>query len=822
MNLVIVESPSKAKTLKSYLSNNFEVVASIGHFRDLPKSGMGIDEEGKDFEVKNWVIDSDKIKPVIKLIKKSDTIYLATDPDREGELIAWHIYEFCKEKKITSKKNFKRIEFNQVSKDTVLKSIENPRELDYNLVNAALARRFLDRFFGYKISPITQRRTIFGKSAGRVQSPALRILSEREKEIELFKPEEFWDITVNLKNKNNQVFEFKINIIDNQKIYKHSIKNKEQAEGIKNKIINSNFIVDKIEKKLKKRNPYAPFSTSTLQQDASNKLNFSPSMTNSIAQQLFDGTASEGGLITYIRTDSVTLPMNIIKNCRKIIETEYGENYLSETINLYKSKTKNAQEAHEPIRPIDLSKKPESVLHILNENQYKLYKLIWERTIASQMKQQVFEETSVFVKSNEAELRISGNVKIFDGFRKVYKTVEQNNDEKTLPKFLEKELLTVSDISTEQNFTKPPKRYSEAGLIKQLENLGIGRPSTYASIILKLKEKNYVDIKNKTLTPNSKGRILSKFLENFFTDFVDYEFTAKFQEQLDKISTNSIDWKSVLNDFLLRLNKTVSSVEKKSMTDVINEVNENSSEFFINRECPKCKKGELTIKFSITGPFIGCNKYEKGKTGCNYTSSIGDKDDDADFLDGEKIIGNHPETNKIIRLKKGKYGPYVELDTDDEKPKRASIPKGTSLNDVDLEYSISLLKLPRTVGKYPENGEIITASIGPYGPYLKYNNNFISLKDDNVLEINNNRAIDLIKEWEKKNKVYEIGENLKTEEKIFIKKGRYGRFFEVSNKNGKKKRVAFPKDLDPENISLDDAIAIIKEKENTNKNTKKK
>ena len=821
MNLVIVESPSKAKTLKSYLSDNYEVVASVGHFRDLPKSGIGIEEESNNFEVKNWVIDTNKIKPVIKLIKSSDTIFLATDPDREGELIAWHIYEYCREKKIIDKKIFKRVEFNQVSKNTVLESLKNPRELDYNLVNAALARRYLDRFFGYKISPITQRRTKFGKSAGRVQSPALRILSDREKEIELFKPIEYWDMTVNLNKNDSQTIGFKIINFQEKKLFKHSIKTEQESEEIKKKIQDNQFTVTRIETKLKKRNPYAPFSTSTLQQDASNKLNFSPSMTNSIAQQLFDGTISEGGLITYIRTDSVTLPSNVITNVRKIIKDEFGIEYLSKDINFFRSKTKNAQEAHEPIRPTNLLKKPETLKSVLNENQYKLYKLIWERTIASQMKQQILEETSVFVKSDVAELRVSGHVKVFDGFRKVYKTTEKNNDEVILPKFSDEEVLNVSNIVSKQNFTKPPNRYSEAGLIKQLENLGIGRPSTYASIILKLKEKNYVDIKNKTLTPNSKGRILSKFLERFFSNFVDYKFTAKFQEQLDKISTNSIDWKAVLNDFLIKLNKNVSQVEQKSISDVIDEVNEISSEFFKNSECPKCKTGKLSIKFASSGPFIGCDKYSKTENSCNYTSSIGGKDQNQNFIEGEKIIGHHPDTKRLIKLKKGRYGLYIELENDEKKPKRSSIPKGVAIDEIDLEYSVSLLKLPRNIGTYPDNGKVISASIGPYGPYLKCGNNFISLKEDNVLNINNNRAIDLIKEWEKKNKVYEIGTDSKTEQTISIKKGKYGRFFEVHSKTGKKIRVAFPKDLDPEKISLEQAMTIIDEKENNKKKSKK-
>ena len=818
MKLLIVESPSKAKTLKNYLSSDYEVIASVGHFRDLPKSGIGI-EENSSFKVSNWEVDNEKINPVLKLIRKSSDIFLATDPDREGELISWHILELCKEKNLLKSKNFSRVEFNQVNKKTVLDAINNPREINTNLVNAALARRFLDRFFGYKISPITQRRTIFGKSAGRVQSPALRILTEREQEIDIFKPDEYWDIIVQLKNKNKDIIDFKVFENQNTKVQKFSIKTKSQSEEISNRINNSRFTVDSIEKKKKKRKPNAPFSTSTLQQEASNKLNFSPALTNTIAQQLFDGSSKTGGLITYIRTDSVSLPDSIIEKCRNLISKNYGDKYLPQEINFYKTKAKNAQEAHEPIRPTNLEQTPEKVKDLLNDNQSKLYELIWKRTIASQMQSSISEETVVFIKTNEMVLRTSGTVEVFDGFKLIYKD-NKDNEANILPRLELKETLELEKIIQNQCFTKPPNRFSEAGLIKKLEELGIGRPSTYASIILKLKQKNYVEIKNKTLIPNSKGKILSKFLQNFFTDFVEYEFTAKLEEQLDLITVNSVEWKNVLNEFLINLNETVKKVEKSSITDVINIINTHSKEFLNKEKCPKCGIGDLTIKFAFTGPFIGCSNYSKTENGCKYTSSMDDSDLDDKLIDGEKFLGNHPEFNMPVKIKKGKYGLYIELEKEDGKPKRSGIPKNTVIEDIDLEKAVDLLKLPREIGIYPENGKAITASIGPYGPYLKYNNKFISLKDYDVLEINNNKAIDIIKNWEIENKDYDLGTDPKTSKTIILKKGRYGRFLELTNKLGKTERISVNKSLKPQDINLQKAIEIINGK--TKKSQKKK
>ena len=809
MKLVIVESPSKAKTLKNYLASDYEVIATKGHFRDLPSKGMGIDETNDNFSVKEWSLDHEKADPVLKQVKKCDTIFLATDPDREGELIAWHLYELCKEKKLLKDKDFHRIEFNQVNKETLIEALNNPRQINNSLVNAALARRFLDRFFGYKISPITIRRTKFGKNAGRVQSPALKILSDREKEIDLFEPQEYWEIFFLLQNSDHTEIEFQLSMFNEKKIRKMDISNEKQALALVKKIRDEKFFVSKIESKSKKRNPYAPFSTSTLQQDASSKLNFSPTLTDTVAQQLFEGTSSTGGLITYIRTDSISLPNSVIYNCRELISGKFGKEYLPENPFFYKTKSKNAQEAHEPIRPTNLKTLPIDVKSRLNDNQYKLYKLIWERTISSQMKPQLSEETTINVSAGKAVLKTSGSIITFDGFRKVYGDYNANkDDQKILPGFKNNQILKKLKDIPKQNFTKHPYRYSEAGLIKKLEELGIGRPSTYASIISKLKKENYVDVKNKSLVPNSKGRILSKFLEKFFEHFVEFEFTAQLEEQLDKVTTNNADWKSILKSFVEELNNTVSGVIEISMSEVINAINEVSEEYKTNSKCPKCNNGKIIIKFSRNGPFFGCTKHSKDTSGCNYTSPL-DVDGEDNQLVSDKVVGQHPKYESEIKIKIGRYGPYLEVDMDSEKPKRVAIPKNKPINKIDLEYAIAMLELPRTIGIYPDSGKTIIASIGPYGPYLKHDNKFISLKEDSVLEVNNNRAIDLIKEWEKNNKTYEIGIEPKSNKMIVLKKGRYGRFLEVQVNEKKSNRFTLPKDINPEELTIEKAIEII-------------
>tara|TARA_X000000950_G_scaffold258375_1_gene325754 strand:+ start:54495 stop:56978 length:2484 start_codon:yes stop_codon:yes gene_type:complete len=825
MKLIVVESPSKAKTLKAYLDSEYEVIASIGHFRDLPKSGIGI-EETEDFNVKKWEIDNEKINPIIKLVKNAEEIFLAPDPDREGELIAWHLLEICKEKNLLNGKKISRIEFNQVNKDTVLKAIENPRDININLVNAAIARRFLDRFFGYRISPITQRRTIFGKSAGRVQSPALRILANREMEIDQFTPKEYWEIETILRNKEGKSQKFKLFMRGEEKIKKLSISSIKSADILLKELKEKTFIINKIEKKQKKRSPYPPYSASTLLQDASSKLGFSSSLTTSLAQQLFDGSAykdGEQGLITYPRSDFIVLNKEKIHLSRKIIFERYGDKYLPKSENIFKNKAKFAQESHEPINPVNLELYPNLIKGKVNQNQFKLYELIWNRTIASQMLPSINQETTIFVSADEFKFKASGTILVFDGFKKVYNFSDSDEESKNkIPIFTEKYSTKPEKIEKNQFFTSPPKRYSEAGLIKKLEELGIGRPSTYASIIKKLKEKDYVQVRNKSMVPNAKGKILSKFLESYFNNFVEYEFTASLEKQLDQITKAEIEWKVILKNFLEILNETVSDVEKMSITNVIDHINEKSSELLKEKKCPKCKNGRQVIKFAFSGPFIGCSNYSKDSNGCKFSQSL-DEEDTTNFIDGEKILGTHPVTKKPIKIKKGRYGLYLEIEESESKIKRTAVPKNVDFKQIDVSKALDLLKLPREIGFHPDSKKKITAAIGPFGPYIKHDKKptptYVNLKDDDVLYIGLNRAIELISEKERLLKGIELGTLPNSNKTITIKKGKFGYYLEIGTEDNEIQKLSLPRNLKIEDISLKDALLIIDEK---TKKTKKK
>ncbi len=811
MKLLIVESPAKAKTIKNYLNDDFEVIASIGHFRDLPEKGIGIDEKN-DFFVENWEIDKKKVSNIINSVKKSDEIFLALDPDREGELIAWHLVEICKEKKLYNGKEFKRIEFSAIRKEDILKAIENPRNINQDLVNAAITRRFLDRFFGYKISPITKRRTIFGSSAGRVQSPTLRILCEKEKEIDMFKPQEYWDVVIELIDENQNKINCSLLMDGEIKFDKFSLNNKEKAEKLKKEIENQSFSISSVNKREKKRNPYSPYSNSLLLQDASSKLGFSPKQTNSIAQELKDGIGSLGALITYHRTDSNKMKNSEIEKLRHMISKEYGSEFLSESKIIYKEKSKFVQQGHEAVTPTELSKRPNQLKSLLNDNQFKLYDLIWKRTIASQMNHSINLETTYYIKSNKFLLKAVGSIEKFKGFKKVYDFFDKKEDSQKLPELDKNKKLLKNIIEIKQNFTKPPNRYSEAGLIKKLEELGIGRPSTYVSIFTKLEGRNYVEIKNKSLVPTSKGKILSKFLNGFFDEFVDFKFTASLEEQLDLITESKLAWKDTLNDFLKTLNKTVKDVEETSISKVIDKINEFSPEILKEKKCPKCTNGELTIKFSYSGPFIGCTQYKKNNEGCSYSHAIGADEDNKELSGNGKEIGTNPETGKMVLLKVGKYGRYLESENKENKLKRISVPKKIQNEDIDLNKAIKLLALPRLIGIHPETKKDIHASIGPYGPYIKHDNKFVSLKEDDVTEVGINRAIELIEKNINQRKETKIGMHPESKKEIIRKKGIKNRPDYLTHN---KKNYSIPKEFDEKEITLEDAMRIINEKKTT-------
>jgi DNA topoisomerase-1 len=808
MKLLIVESPAKAKTIKGYLDSSYDVIASIGHFRDLPRSGIGI-EEDDNFLVKKWEVDKKKIDPIINCIKKSDEIFLALDPDREGEMIAWHIVEICKEKKLIDNKSFKRVEFSAVRKNDILNAIEKPREINQNLVNAAITRRFLDRFFGYKISPITKRRTRFASSAGRVQSPTLRILCEKEKEIDLFIPKEYWEIFIELADMQGNTIKCNLLSEGAKRFGKLSIENESSAKRLKDSLLDQDFSLENVSKREKKRNPYSPFSNSLLLQDASSKLGFSPKYTNSLAQQLKDGIGELGALITYHRSDSNKMKQNEIHDLRNMIKRDLGDNYVSPNEIIYKERSKFVQQGHEAVTPTQLNKKPFDVKNHLNQDQHKLYELIWKRTIASQMTQSKSLETTYYFKSNGFVLKSSGSIQVFDGFKKIYNYFEKTEDIQELPNLQSGDKLKIKNVEIKQNFTKPPNRFSEAGLIKKLEEIGIGRPSTYDTIFTKLQERSYIVIKNKSLIPTSSGKILSKFLDGFFLQFVDYKFTADLEGQLDLITESKLDWKETLQKFLQILNTKVSEIEGRSITEVINKVNELSPEIIKEKKCPKCKEGELSIKFSPSGPFIGCTNFNKESTGCKYSSAIGDDADNSELSGDGKKIGKDPESGKEIFLKIGKYGRYLEMDSEENKPKRVSIPKGMNNEEINLDKSLKLIQLPRVVGIFPETKEEIIASIGPYGPYLKHNKKFVSLKEDDVTEIGINRAIELIQKNIDEKKEIVIGLHPETKKDIIQKKGIKGRPDYLSCN---KKNYSIPKDFSDKKITLEIALGIMAKK----------
>ena len=808
MKLLVVESPAKAKTIKNYLDDTFQVVASIGHFRDLPKSGIGIDEKN-DYFVKDWEIDKKKIDPIIKSIKKSDEIYLALDPDREGELIAWHLVEICREKKLIDGKQFKRIEFPAVRKEDILSAINNPREINQDLVNAAITRRFLDRFFGYKISPITKRRTIFGSSAGRVQSPALKILCEKEKEIDIFVSKEFWDVNIELTDDKTKKIECTIVSQGQKKFDKFLINNEKKAKDLQETLKKESFVLNSLNKREKRRNPYSPFSNSLLLQDASSKLGFSPKLTNSIAQELKDGVGSLGALITYHRSDSNKMKKSEIEKLRKIINSDLGSNFLSHKPIDYKERSKFVQQGHEAVTPTQLEIKPSDIKNELSENQFKLYDLIWKRTLASQMSQSINLETTYYIKSENFLLKASGSIEKFSGFKKIYNFSDKDNEVQTLPELQKDAKLNQFKIDIKQNFTKPPNRYSEAGLVKKLEELGIGRPSTYISIFTKLEERNYIIIKNKSLIPTSKGKILSKFFDSFFNQFVDYQFTANLEEQLDLVTESKLSWKEILNSFLEILNKTVNNVENTSISEVIEKISSLSPEILKDKKCPKCTDGSLIIKFAFTGPFIGCTNYNKDGSGCGYSHAIGSDEDNKELSGDGKEIGVNPETKNKVFLKVGRYGRYLETENSENKKKRTSIPKNLKNEDIDLDKALKFLSLPRIIGIHPESKKDIIASVGPYGPYLKHDNKFISLKEDDVTIVGINRAVELIEESASKKREILVGEHPETKMKILRKKGIKGRSDYLSYN---KKNYSIPPELNEKKLTVSDATKIIDEK----------
>ena len=832
MNLLIVESPAKAKTINKYLGSEYIVLASFGHVRDLPSKNGSVDTENNFKMI--WEIDltsKKHIKEISDAAKNSNKIILATDPDREGEAIAWHVKHILEDQNLIKDKKVERVVFNEITKKAVLNGINNPREINAELVNAYLARRALDYLVGFNISPILWTKLPGSKSAGRVQSVALKIIVEREHEIELFKPEEFWTIEAIFKNKENKDIKTKLNIFNSKKVEKFSFKNEQITKSVIDEINKQTFSVTNIESRPFKRNPYAPFRTSTMQQDASRKLGFGASRTMQIAQRLYQGIDIDGetvGLITYMRTDGTDISTDAILDCRNYIKEKIGNNYLPSEARSYSGKkAKNAQEAHEAVRPTDINRTPDMLRSKLDKDQIKLYELIWNRTVASQMESAEFERTAIDFSDNKQNIvfRANGSIQKFDGFLKLYQDIKDDEDKEDkdneelesdniIPAVSKGEVLELNNVNPEQHFTVPPPRYSEASLVKKLEELGIGRPSTYASIISVLSTRNYVELLNKKFIPTDRGKLITAFLNQLFTKYVDYNFTAGLEESLDDITSGKVDWIDVLAKFWEQFNQNINRVKDLRTREILDMMNVSLGEIIFDKdEAGKIKRscscgGELSLKIGRFGAFIGCSKYPE----CKFTRPLSRlKAAEQDYLAEPKEIGK-TEDDKNIVLKKGRFGPYLQIGNEDKEMKNVSIPKGISVDDIDLIKARFLASLPKVLGQYPENNLDITLNNGRYGPYVKCDKKSATLEaPEDIFTIGINKAVTLIAEAKpgrrSSNEIKTIGEHPEDKKPIKIMKGSYGPYVKYKTIN-----ATIPDDKDPESITIEEALDLIQKR----------
>ena len=850
MNLVIVESPAKAKTINKYLGSDYTVLASYGHIRDLPSKNGSVDPENKFKMI--WEIDSFSkkyLKEITDSAKDSDKIILATDPDREGEAIAWHVREFLEEKKLLKDKKVERVVFNEITKKAVTNGIENPREIEPHLVDAYMARRALDYLVGFNISPILWTKLPGSKSAGRVQSVALRLLTEREHEIEIFKPDEFWTLNVIFEDKNNSKITSNINLIDGKKIEKFSFKNKDDINVAIKQIQNKNYSITDISSKVYTRNPSGPFTTSTLQQTASSKLGFGASRTMQIAQRLYQGIDIDGdtiGLITYMRTDGTNISKDAIDNFRNYINENYGKEYLpSAPLNYSGKKAKNAQEAHEAIRPTEITRNPDSLKKYLSTDQYKLYNLIWSRALSSQMESAKFDRKTITINSDDNLniFKASGSVLKFDGFLRLTSSDDDNENEKILPN-VEKGNVKINEFIDEQHFTQPPPRYSEASLVKKLEELGIGRPSTYASIISVIANRGYADIENKRFFPTDRGKLLSAFLEKLFTKYVDYDFTAKLEDQLDDITSGKENWIHVLEQFWKDFNLNVSNVKEKRTREVLDLLNERLGSLIfevdkdgnIDRKCQLCDNGQLSLKNSFRGgAFIGCTNYPE----CKFTRPLSKSKAAQQLVLAEpKLIGKN-DNGKEIFLKNGRFGPYLQFEKEkieeeikskkrkkvkkeDNNLKNVSIPKGIDFKNIDIDKAKFLCSLPISLGKNPDNDKDITLNVGRFGPYLKCENKSARLENvEELFSIGLNRAVTLIAEAKpgriSSSLIKDLGEHPEDKKPVRVMKGQYGPYIKYKSLN-----ATIPEEKDPTELTMEEALILIEKRKEYDKNKKKK
>jgi len=832
MNVVIVESPAKAKTITKYLGKGYEVYASYGHVRDLPAKDGSVDPDG-DFAML-WDVDSKSAKrlaEIAKAVQGATRIILATDPDREGEAISWHVLEVLKAKKVLGAKPVERVVFNAVTKSAILEAIKHPREIDAALVDAYLARRALDYLVGFNLSPVLWRKLPGARSAGRVQSVALRVVCDRELEIEKFVAREYWSIMAHLKTKAGAPFVARLIGADGRRISRLDIGSGTEAAAFKEALDAAKFSVADIEAKPAKRHPPPPFTTSTLQQEASRKLGFAPARTMQLAQRLYEGAEIGGdavGLITYMRTDGVDLAPEAIASARNVISKEFGANYVPKVPRKYTVKAKNAQEAHEAIRPTDPARLPKVVARGLEPDQRRLYELIWSRTIASQMESAELERTAAEIVAHAGartiDLRATGQVVRFDGFLKVYqegRDDEEDEDGGRLPAMAKGDALAKDKIAADQHFTEPPPRFTEATLIKRMEELGIGRPSTYASTLAVLRERDYVRLDKKRLIPEDKGRLVTAFLESFFTRYVGYDFTAALEEKLDLVSNHELDWKHMLRDFWVDFSGALAGIKDLRTTEVLDSLNEllgphifPAKEDGSNpRACPTCGAGQLSLKLGKFGAFIGCSNYPE----CKFTRTLANTSADS-AANGERagvgILGQDPTTGDDISLRDGRFGAYVQQG-EGEKPKRVSLPKNIEFSDLTLAQALGLLSLPREIAKHPETKEPILAGIGRFGPYVQHGKTYASIgKDDDILSIGENRAIDLIVAKESGLTGRRFGDAASAPARVLgqhpeggevvVKAGRYGPYVNYGKIN-----ATLPRDADATKLTLEEAIALV-------------
>jgi DNA topoisomerase-1 len=826
-DVVVVESPAKAKTINRYLGDKFTVLASFGHVRDLPpKDGSVRPDENFAMDWESDARGEKQVGAIAKALKGARTLYLATDPDREGEAISWHVQNMLADRKALKGVDVRRVTFNEITRNAVRAAMAAPRDLDQPLIEAYLARRALDYLVGFTLSPVLWRKLPGSRSAGRVQSVALRLICEREAEIEAFRAREYWTIEGLFTTPGGAPFTARLTHLNGKKLEQFDLPNEAAALAAKHAVETGSFHVGTVEKKRVRRNPPAPFTTSTLQQEASRKLGFGAQQTMRLAQQLYEGVELHGevtGLITYMRTDGVQMAGEAVSAIRDHVKGVYGGDYLPTAPREYQSKIKNAQEAHEAIRPTDVARTPAEVAQYLNNDQRRLYELVWKRAVASQMASAELDQVSVDVTDGKGiTLRATGSIVAFDGFLKLYHEdvddAAEDDESRMLPPMRERDPLRREKVDASQHFTQPPPRYSEASLVKKMEELGIGRPSTYASILSVLQDRNYVRLDKRRFIPEDRGRLVTAFLVSFFEHWVDTNFTAAMEEKLDDVSAGQLDWRAVMRAFWDEFSRAVEQTKDLKISDVIAALDEDlGPHFFPAREdgtdprtCPACGSGRLGLKLGRYGSFIGCSNYPT----CQFTRRLAVENGEAQgevLKDGMRVLGNDPETGEPITVRRGPYGLYVQRGEASEdkkaaKPRRTSLPRGMDGEQVTLEQGIALLGLPRAIGLHPETKDKIEAGIGRFGPYVRMGTVFGSLdRDDDVLSLGLNRAVDLLAK--KLASVRTLGMHPKDQQPVIVRKGRFGPYAQhgqtVAN---------LPRGVAMEEITLDEAAALLAEK----------